>query len=235
MRLIQGTIRPGKVLEVIENGGGAIKASAAGLFTDADGLEVLPPIYPWPFGHHANSYSCPKVDDPIWLMSFNDNPLQLHWVRKDDLPENLKDLPIADESKNLEVVVNREFEDSKWAILYFDNDDGWMMKKGEDGWINIREDGSIILKTKHDKRIIDICEDSISLGSEGKADDSAMLYSKWKEWADELLNQFQTTLANAALANPYTYNLADAFRKVATQLQPKIDPIESKHVSITSN
>ena len=235
MKLFHGSIRPGKVLEIIEDGAGAIKASAPGLFTDADGTEVLPPIYPWPFGHHANSYSCPKVGEEVWVMSFTDNPLQLHWVRKDDFPENLKDLPLTDEAQNLEVVVNREFEDSKWAILYFSNDDGWMMRKGEDGIINIRNDGSILLKTKFDKRIIDICEDSIALGAEGKADDSAMLYSKWKEWADELLNQFKTTLMNAASANPYTANLAPAFQTLAVALQPKIEPIESKHVSITSN
>jgi len=235
MKLFHGSVRPGKVLKIIEDGAGAIKASAPGLFTEADGTEVLPPVYPWPFGHHANSYSCPKVGEEVWVMSFTDNPLQLHWVRKDDFPENLKDLPLTDEAQNLEVVVNREFEDSKWAILYFSNDDGWMMKRGEDGVINIRNDGSILLKTKFDKRIIDICEDSIALGAEGKADDSAMLYSKWKEWADELLNQFKTTLANAASTNPYTANLAPAFRTLATALQPKIEPIESKHISITSN
>lgn len=235
MKLIHATIRPGKVLEIVEDGAGAIKVSAPGLFTDADGTEVLPPVYPWPFGHHANAYSCPKVEDEVWVISFTDNPLQLHWVRKDDFPENLKDLPLADETQNLEVVVNREFEDSKWAILYFSNDDGWMMRKGEDGLINIRQDGSIFLKTNFDKRIIDICEDSIALGTEGKAGDNAMLYSKWKEWADELLNQFKTTLMNAASANPYTANLAPAFQAVAAALQPKIDPIKSEHVTIVEN
>lgn len=235
MKLIHATIRPGKVLEIVEDGAGAIKVSAPGLFTDADGTEVLPPVYPWPFGHHANAYSCPKVEDEVWVISFTDNPLQLHWVRKDDFPENLKDLPLADETQNLEVIVNREFEDSKWAILYFSNDDGWMMRKGEDGWINIRQDGSILLKTNFDKRIIDICEDSIALGTEGKAGDNAMLYSKWKEWADELLNQFKTTLMNAASANPYTANLAPAFQAVAAALQPKIDPIKSEHVTIVEN
>lgn len=235
MKLLHATIRPGKVLEIIEDGAGTIKVSAPGLFTDADGTEVLPPVYPWPFGHHANSYSCPKVGEEVWVMSFADNTLQLHWVRKDDFPENLKDLPLADETQNLEVVVNREFEDSKWAILYFDNDDGWMMRKGEDGLINIRANGSILLKTNFDKRIIDICEDSIALGTEGKAGDNAMLYSKWKEWADELLNQFKTTLMNAASANPYTVNLAPAFQAVATALQPKIDPIKSEHVTIVEN
>jgi hypothetical protein len=247
MKLMSATIRPAKVLEIVEDGNGTIKVSAPGLFPDVDSegnpidTTLLPPIYPWPFGHHSNSYSCPKVDEQIWVMSFEDNSMQLYWVRKDDwiaeesLPENMQGLPLTDETQNLEVVVNREFEDSKWAILYFDNDDGWMMKKDEDGLINIRADGSILLKTNFDKRIIDICEDSIALGTEGQAEDNAMLFSKWKEWADELLNQIKTTLTNAASANPYTANLVPAFQAMATNLQPKIDPVKSEHVSITSN
>lgn len=235
MKLIHATIRPGKVLEIIEDGAGAIKVSAPGLFTDADGTEVLPPVYPWPFGQHANSYSCPKVDEEVWIISFTDNPLQLHWVRKDSFAETLPDLPITDEAQNLEVIVNREFEDSKWAILYFSNDDGWMMRKGEDGLINIRQDGSILLKTNFDKRIIDICKDSISLGAEGKAGDSAMLFSKWKEWADAFTDQLKNTLANAASSNPYTSSLAPAFQAMAAALEPKKAPVESKNVSITEN
>lgn len=234
MKLLHATIRPGKVLEVIDDGNGTIKVSAPGLFTDEDGTDVLPPVYPWPFGHHANSYSCPKVNEEVWVMSFKDNPMQLHYVRKDDFPENNKDFPLTDESQNLEIVVNREYENSKWAILYFDNDDGWMMKKGEDGIINIRKDGSILLKTKHSKRIIDICKDSISLGTEGKAGDSAMLYSKWKDWADALC-QGLGTIASTAAANPYTAPLAAPIQALQLQLKPKIPMVESKNVSITPN
>ena len=230
-----GNIRPGKVLEVVEGGKGTIKVSAPGLFSAEDETELLPPVYPWPFGQHANSYSCPKVDDEVWVMNFQDNPLQLHWVRKDFFEENNAELPLDDETQNLEVIVNREFDDSKWAMLYFSNGDGWMMRKGEDGLINIREDGSILLKTNFDKRIIDICKDSIALGSEGKENDSAMLYGAWKDWANEIVNQLRTTLTTAASANPYTANLAPAFQQVALTIQQKIAPVESKHVSIVKN
>lgn len=239
MKLIHATIRPGKVLEIVEDGAGAIKVSAPGLFTDADGTEVLPPVYPWPFGHHANAYSCPKVGEEVWVISFTDNPLQLHWVRKDDFPENLKDLPLTDEAQNLEVVVNREFEDSKWAILYFSNDDGWMMRRGEDSWINIKADGGIILRSAFDNRIIDLCEDSIALGQEGEAKNHAMLYEVWKDkWAQTIIDQLEQTLFNAASANPYTANLAPAFKAMAAALKTTAitnDPIKSNHVSIIDN
>lgn len=229
-----GTLRPGKVLEVLE--GGNIKASAPGLFTDADGTEVLPPIYPFPFGH-ANTFSCPKTGEEVWVLSVSNNPLQLYWFRKDNFTENNTDFPIDDEGENVEIVVNRNYGDEEeptWATLYFSNGSGWMMKKGEDGWINIREDGSILLKTKHDKRIIDICEDSIALGTEGKAGDSAMLFSKWKDFADTLCDDLDK-LAKALSNNPYTAPVGAVFSPLVPLLKPKIDPVESKHVSITEN
>lgn len=240
MNLLYATVRPGIVKEIIEDGNGTVKLTAPGLFSDEDDPKILPPVYPWPFGHHANSYTCPKVDEEVWVMTFEDNPMQMYWVRKDDwiaedsLPKNMSDLPLTDEAQNLEVIVNREFEDSKWAILYFSNDDGWMMRRDEDGWINIRKDGSILLKTNFDKRIIDICKDSVALGSEGKADDSAMLYSKWKDFAETLCNGLMT-LSSTAAANPYTAPLAAPFQTLSQQLKPKISPVESKHVSIVAN
>ena len=45
MKLFKGTIRPGKVMEVLENG--VIKASSPGLFSFTDDPEKLPPIMPW--------------------------------------------------------------------------------------------------------------------------------------------------------------------------------------------
>ena len=110
-----------------------------------------------------------------------------------------------------------------------------MMRKGEDGLINIREDGSIFLKTKYDKRVIDICENSISLGKEGGAEDNAMLYKPWKEWADELLNQLNNTIATAAASSPYTSPLSSAFKSMADALKEKIEPVKSNHVTITNN
>ena len=45
MKLEKGIIRPGIVLEVLDNG--IIKASAPGLFSYSDDPEKMPPIFPW--------------------------------------------------------------------------------------------------------------------------------------------------------------------------------------------
>ena len=233
-----GTLRPGKVLQVLE--GGKIKASAPGLFTDADGPDVLPPIYPFPIGG-ANTYSCPKTGDEVWVMNFTDNPLQLHWLRKDKFTENDKDFPINEEGENVEVVVNRNFGDDEkptWATIYFSNGSGWMIREGEDGIINIRSDGSILLKYNKDKRVIDICDDSISLGDEGGSPDNAMLYSKWKEWVEkDLRDTILKNLAQTMINNPYTAQVGTVLKGLLEVFPAPttIDEVKSKNVTITNN
>jgi hypothetical protein len=238
MDLIHGTLRPGVVKEVGEKG--LIKAVVPGLFPPDAELDSLPPIYPW-FGNHANTFSCPKVDEEVWVLSLANNPLQLHWFRKDYYEENNKDFKMDEEGENVEILVNRNYgsnDEPKWAAIYFSNSDGWMIRKDEDGHINIREDGSIIAYTKYKKRIIDICEDSIALGTEGKAEDSAMLYSKWKEWVEkDLRDNILKNLAKALQNNPYTAS-AGAALQLLLQTFPMpsiINPVESQHVSITEN
>ena len=81
MRYAYGVMRPGKVMQVLEDG--VIKASAPGLFSDQDDPELLPPIYPPFFTPHANAFSSVKVGDEVWILNFTGNSLQLHWFRKD--------------------------------------------------------------------------------------------------------------------------------------------------------
>ena len=68
MKLVNGILRPGEILEVLENG--KIKASAPGLFTEED-KDLNPPIMPfWELmGGHANTFSTPIVGDEIWLLA----------------------------------------------------------------------------------------------------------------------------------------------------------------------
>ena len=69
-----------KLYEVDEKG--IIKASVCGLFSDQDEPENIPPIYQFPLGG-ANNFSSPKKDDEVWVMFFDDNPLDLFYIRKE--------------------------------------------------------------------------------------------------------------------------------------------------------
>ena len=86
MKLFKGTIRPGLVLEILEDG--LIKASAPGLFSIIDDPNMLPPIMPWFIGNNSNAFSKLKQYDDVWIMNFSDNPQQLYWFRKDTIADN---------------------------------------------------------------------------------------------------------------------------------------------------
>ena len=162
MRLVNGTIRPGTVLEVLENG--LIKASAPGLFSYVDDPKMLPPIMPWFIGNNSNAFSKLKQYDDVWIMNFSDNPRQLYWFRKDNVGDNTN-IPLTE--TNVEILCNREVN-GDWCTIYFSDGSGWVIGKGE-SIIQIRPDGSIFLSNDMPNRCIDINGKSISIGSPGES------------------------------------------------------------------
>lgn len=224
MRLSEGTIRPGTVLEVLENG--CIKASAPGLFNFADDPNLMPPIMPWFIGSNSNTYSQPKQYDDVWIMNFDDNPRQLYWFRKDKVTDNTN-LPITEE--NIEILCNRDVA-GEWCTIYFSDGSGWIISKGE-SIIQIRPDGSIQLNTGMDKRCIDITPACISLGSEGKSSHPAA-------YGDVVAEIFMSILATlkqvqmAATPNPYTAAIGTVLTASLPVIESKIPALVSSHVTL---
>lgn len=224
MKLHSGTIRPGTVMEVLENG--VIKASAPGLFNFADDPSLMPPIMPWFIGSNCNTFSQPKKYDDVWIMNFDDNPRQLYWFRKDRV-ENNENLPISEE--NIEILCNRDVG-GEWCTIYFSDGSGWIISKGE-SVIQIRANGSILLNTGMDKRCIDITPTCISLGSEGKSSHPAC----YGDVAMEVFNGLLALLKQiqmAATPNPYTAAIGTALAANLPLLESKIPQLVSSHVTL---
>lgn len=223
MKLLKGTIRPGTVREVLENGN--IKATAPGLFSFEDDVKMLPPIMPWQIGSNCNSFSQPKVYDEVWIMNFADNPRQLYWFRKDDASKNTN-VNLTEE--NVEILCNREIG-GEWATIYFADGSGWVIGKG-DSVINIKADGSILLTNGMPHSTIHI-NNGISLGSKDK---SASPAAKGDE-VEKLLSSICALLNNvatAALPNPYTAAIGTAIQTALPGITNKIPNISSAHVTI---
>ena len=158
MKLSNGVLRPGKILEVLENG--FILAEVPGLFSSQD-KDFLPPIEPL-FHGGENSFSQPKKYQEVWVLNLEDNPQQLDWFRKDNLIEKNGDLLNAE---NVEILCNRE-AGVGWATIYFSDGSGWVIQK-EQSIIQIRKDGTIVMKIDWPNRAIEIAENGINLGTEG--------------------------------------------------------------------
>jgi hypothetical protein len=225
MKLSNGTIRPGIVHEILDNG--IIKASAPGLFSFNDDPAKMPPIMPWFVGHNTNAFSKLKQYDEVWIMNFSDNPRQLYWFRKDDVADNYENIPMGEE--NVEVLCNREVA-GEWCTIYFSDGSGWVIGKGE-SIIKIRPDGSILLTNDTPNRCIDINNENISIGSEGKSAHPAAYGDETEEVLLSLcilLNE----VAMKAMTNPYTMAIGTGLLTKLPAIINKIPNVSSEHVTI---
>lgn len=223
MKLNKGTIRPGTVLHV--NDDGTIKVSAPGLFSIVDDINKLPPVMPW-FISNCNSFSKLKKYDEVWILNFSDNPRQLYWFRKDDIADN-KNIPVNEE--NVEIICNREVG-GEWCSIYFSDGSGWIISKGE-SIIKIRPNGSILLSADMPNRCIDINGKNISIGSEGESAHPAAYGDSTEEVIMELCILLNN-VAISALSNPYTFAIGNTLLSKLPSITQKISDISSEHVTI---
>jgi hypothetical protein len=224
MKLVNGILRPGKVVEVLEHG--KIKAGAPGLFTTWD-HELSPPIMPfWELiGGHANAFSTPLKGDEVWILNMTDNPLQLYWFRKDDHIDANKEIFEEGGTENVEILCNRE-SGVGYATLYFSDGSGWMLRN-DDSRLQIFPDGHIELGMNWPHRTIKIDSEAIFLG------DGAHPACYGDETADILLEicGLLQALGKVAKTSPYTMALGPLFDK-AKKIQENIPGIKSTHVKI---
>lgn len=225
MKLSKGTIRPGTVLQILENG--CIKASAPGLLSFADEPDKMPPIMPWFIGQNSNAFSKLKQYDEVWIMNFSDNPRQLYWFRKDKLEDNAENIPVNEE--NVEILCNREVG-GEWCSIYFTDGSGWVISKGE-SIIKIRPDGTIIMNTGLPNRCIDINGENISIGSEGSSAHPAAYGDTTEEVLRDLC-KLLNGIALKAMSNAYTMQIGfELFFKLPA-ITKKLSNISSQHVTI---
>lgn len=224
MRLINAIMRPGEVLEVLDNG--QIKASAPGLFMEED-KDLNPPVFPfWELvGSHCNVFSTPKVGDEIWVLNLSDNPLQLYWFRKDNHIEHNAHIFEEGGTENVEILCNME-SGVGYATLYFSDGSGWMLRN-DDSRLQIFPDGHIELGMNWPHRTVTIDTEAIKLG------DGTHPACYGDETASILLKicGLLQALGKASQISPYTAALAPLFNQ-AKSIQEDIPGIKSLHVKI---
>lgn len=226
MKLGLGSLRPGKVLEVSDNFG-TIKCSCCGIFSEEDDTEMLPPVIPFRLAG-INSFSSVKKGDEVWVLTFEDNPQELFYIRKDTFKENIKDI-LEKDYKFCEVIASRETPEG-FIQLYFNDGDGWIIRH-VNSVIQIRKDGSILLDAGSAHRKIDISDDSISIGSIGTSAHTAAYGDKVVASLNKLDNII-SAIEEAANKLPYTMGISAAIKATQQMFSDSIEEIESPHVTI---
>lgn len=227
MKLINGELRPGTILEVLSSEG-VIKASVPGLFS-AEDVEVLPPIYPFCMGG-SNTYSTPNKGDEVWVLFFADNMQQLFWFRKDNFALNNGKLAgDIQQKQNVEVLSNRE-SGTGVATIYFSDGTGWIIKNQEVA-IQLDNDGNITLTNGQPHGTIEISDDGISLGTKGGSAHPACHGDKVAELFDKLINCL-SNVAQVAKGNPYTTAIGTVLEEEIAKFENDPDYINSDVVTI---
>jgi hypothetical protein len=227
MKLINGELRPGTILEVLSPEG-VIKASVPGLFS-AEDMEVLPPIYPFCMGG-SNTYSTPNKGDEVWVLFFTDNMQQLFWFRKDNYALNNGKLAgDIQQKQNVEVLSNRE-SGTGAATIYFSDGTGWIIRNQE-VVIQLDNEGNITLTNGQPHGTIEISSDGISLGTKGGSAHPACHGDKVAELFDKLIDCL-SNIAQVAKGNPYTYAIGTVLEMEITKFENDPDYINSDVVTL---
>lgn len=227
MNMNNAHIIPGRVLAVDDAATGTIKAAACGLFSDEDDPDALPPVYPLSLGC-ANAFSSVEKDDDIWVMMFEDNPMELFYLRNDNFPDELKDI-LRTQYNQCDVLVSRDLAGGQ-VQLYFTDGSGWIIRNGG-SVIQMRPDGSILLDTGSAHRKIDINSRSISIGSEGSSSHPAAYGDVIEDVLSKLSNAL-SVMISAGKTNPYTMMMCSSLETALKPFNDSIDDISSLHVTV---
>jgi len=235
MKLANGELRPGLILEVLD-GQGTIRAEVPGLFSAVD-KENLPPIYPFAIGS-SNSFSTPNKGDEVWVLSFTDNPRELYWFRKDNFAKNNGEGNKGgkkctgggniQDQKNVEVLMSRE-SNVGYATIYFSDGTGWVIQN-QDAIIELGCD-SIQLTTRMPHGTIEITEDGISLGTAGGSAHPVPHGDKVEKLFDNIISTFRK-ISEAAKTNPYTAALSPVIDTAIANFENDPSYISSNYVTV---
>ena len=223
MELQKCILRPARVVKVLDRN--VIKVSAPGLFSTTDDPDLLPPVYPF-LELTKNSFSELVVGDEVWLLSVQDNPQELFWIRKPDYDMGMEDKAV---NGNLEILSRRE-SGASWAEIFFSDGTGWIIRN-DSSYIGINKDGDITLSVLGNHKTIEINKDGISLGSKGTSAEPAVLGDKLTDVLDYISLIFDT-LADVAGQNPYTVPIALIINTMKPILDKKIEKICSSYVTL---
>lgn len=227
MRLENAEIRPGKVMRV-EDAFGTIKGSCAGFFSEEDDPDALPPIRPF-FRISPSSFTQPRVNDPIWVLLFRDNPQELFYFFQADVSDTASDT-LKDANQDAEIL-SRRSSGTGMSQLMFNSDDGWVMEN-DLGKIQIDNDSNdITLSKSESNRTIDINENGISLGTKGGSAEPAVLGNKLSDCLDAIYDILDGIMTSAA-GSPYTAHIASKISAQVPQVRAKANKILSNNVTL---
>jgi len=204
MNLKKCDVRPGKVLQVVDNYG-TIKASAPGLFSEQDDHDLLPPVIPF-LVPSSTAFVQPHVGDNIWVWYFYNNPQELLYTFRSNT-KALNGEQLDNEYQDVEISMKRESDNGDVEVYYTD-DDGYIINNGH-SIINIDNKDHDVHITHKDGISLSITKDGISLGKKDGSRYKAVCGENLIDVLDNIKSLFNT-IKEVSMGNPYTSHIGTA-------------------------
>lgn len=199
------------------------------VFGRTNGLpkEALPWYIP---RRNKDAHDLPALEEKVEITLISDDILFGYWNM---LPQSNKMTIEDDDYKSAKVLLYRDLadnEDEGIVEISYRKSIGLTVKL-RDGEITHRPDGSIFIKTKFEHRIVHICENSISLGTETKSAEPGVLGLQNEDALKKILDLFKA-ISKAASGSPYTIPIQTAIEPLAPGLEEQIPKTKSEHITL---
>lgn len=198
---------------------------------------------PWyhDFCRNKDTHDLPKLNDYVEIILINDDIHIGYWMNLSfEERFELSD----DDYKSAKILIRKwleDWEDEGLLQIQYTKTDGLLLQL-KNSKINIRRNGTIHLFSETLGKQIDISDSQISLGSEGKSLEPAVMgkknnechtkqadYVKWL--AEDVLAPGLQKLSTTASGNPYTAPLGPIFQEISSKIS---SGSPGKHDDITS-
>lgn len=227
MKLSDIEILPGVVIDIDDPDKlGKVKADIPTKFDSSilkkEGMPWIRPIAMGGYQQHSTLTKGSK----IWVICNKTNWQEYWYWPMYELNQNTRDL--LGEYENADVLISRNMGTNS-VYVYYNKEDGMMLKVGENSHINITNDGKIYVHAGDNGNIR--VDNHVYIG-DGKDGEPAVFGDKLVD----LLNDFAGNIQNllqVASSNPYTLSLAPAITQMmATLSAPRIAALKCTNTSV---
>lgn len=204
---------------------GRIKATIAGKTNPSTmKTEHLPWCAPFSCGGYQR-LSMPEIGQKIWVLHDESNYYEYYWIPAWEVNSNSEAITPIDE---YDVLVSRT-GDGYGAQMYYNKEEGFMNRIGENASTNMKINGDI--ENFSNDIEMSIRGANVYMGKKDEKNEQMVLGGQLKK----LLSDLATSLSGlAALANhPYTSHLIPKINECSTSITSTLENILSKTCHIT--
>lgn len=228
MKLSDYEFFPGSIIDVADPKYlGRVKANVPTLFDPSMNKDGLPWIYPFTMSGYQR-FSKMTEGSKIWVLKNNTNYNEFWYIPMFELNQDTRDLVNSDDNyENGEVLLSRNMG-SMSVYIYYNDNDGIVIKYGDNNFIKINPDSEVILQAGSGR--VKISDNHVYTG-DGEEGEPAVMGEQLKDILSQLATDLRT-LGTTATPNPYTTALGSPFMTAGNNISSKLGSLLASNTNV---